>query len=47
MRELGLRGVRRGGYNKVRTAHSDPPQQRPDGLAESVNLDEAPLRGIY
>ena len=39
MRTLGLRGVRRGGYKKVRTTHSDPSQQRP---ADLVNRDFAP-----
>ena len=38
MRELGLRGVRRGGY-KVRTTRSDPSQDRPEDL---VNRDFAP-----
>ena len=41
MRTLGLRGVRRGGYKKVRTTHSDPSQQRP---ADLVNRDFAPPR---
>ena len=38
MRQLGLRGVRRGGY-KVRTTHPDPSQDRPEDL---VNRDFAP-----
>jgi len=38
MRELGLRGVRRGGY-KVRTTRPDPSQDRPGDL---VNRDFAP-----
>ncbi|MGH3226734.1 MAG: IS3 family transposase [Streptosporangiaceae bacterium] len=38
MRELGLRGVRRGGY-KVRTTRPDPSQDRPEDL---VNRDFAP-----
>jgi putative transposase len=39
MRALGLRGVRRGGWNKPRTAVADPSQHRPPGL---VNRDFAP-----
>ena len=39
MRTLGLRGVRRGGYKKVRTTHGDPSQPRP---ADLVNRDFAP-----
>lgn len=38
MRKLGLRGVRRGGY-EVRTTRSDPSQDRPEDL---VNRDFAP-----
>jgi putative transposase len=39
MRKLGLRGVRRGGYKKVRTTVPDPSQDRPPDL---VNRDFAP-----
>ena len=39
MRKLGLRGVRRGGWKKVRTTHSDPSQPRP---ADLVKRDFAP-----
>ncbi len=39
MRKLGLRGVRRGGYKKVRTTVPDPSQDRPEDL---VKRDFAP-----
>jgi hypothetical protein len=39
MRKLGLRGVRRGGYKKVRTTVPDPSQDRPP---DRVNRDFAP-----
>jgi putative transposase len=44
MRALGLRGVRRGGYKKVRTTHSDPSQQRPDDLVGRQFAPNAPDR---
>ena len=44
MRKLGLRGVRRGGYKKVRTTHSDPSQQRPDDLVGRQFAPDAPDR---
>jgi len=39
MRQLGLRGVRRGGWKKPRTTVPDPAQDRP---ADLVNRDFAP-----
>ena len=39
MRQLGLRGVRRGGWKKPRTTVADPSQHRP---ADLVNRDFAP-----
>jgi putative transposase len=44
MRALGLRGVRRGGYKKARTTHSDPSQQRPDDLVGRQFAPSAPDR---
>ncbi len=44
MRALGLHGVRRGGYKKVRTTHSDPSQQRPDDLVGRQFAPNAPDR---
>jgi hypothetical protein len=44
MRQLGLRGVRRGGWKKPRTTVPDPSQDRPEDLVNRGFAPDAPNR---
>src|SRR6266700_2724079 len=44
MRKLGLRGVRRGGWKKLRTTVPDPSQPRPADLVNRGFAPDAPDR---